>query len=66
MNVWIEGRPRALPPGSTVEHLLESLGHAPQSVAVAVNGEFVPRHARAQRQLQHDDRVDCFKPIVGG
>ena len=66
MNVWIEGRPQALAPGSTVEHLLQQLGHEPQAVAVAINGQFVPRHARAQRELQPGDKVDCFKPIVGG
>ena len=51
---------------TSVAELLTRLGHAPESVAVAVNGDFVPRERRAAHLLRHGDRVACFKAIVGG
>ena len=37
-----------------------------EAIATAVNGDFVPRGARADRVLADGDRVQCFQPIVGG
>ena len=64
--VRVNGETRTLRDDTTVAELLASLGHAPESVAVAVNGEFVPRANRSQHRLRHGDQVACFKPIVGG
>jgi sulfur carrier protein len=38
----------------------------PQALATAVNGEFVPREARAQCVLRERDAVFTFQPITGG
>ena len=64
--VLVNGESRTLRDDTTIAELLASLGHAPESVAVAVNGEFVPRALRSGRLLRHGDQVACFKPIVGG
>jgi sulfur carrier protein len=66
IEVLLEGRPHAVPAGTTLAALLESLGHAPDAVATAVNGEFVPRAARATFVLQAGAAVFVFKRIVGG
>lgn len=66
ITVQVGGQPMRLPAGCTLAQLVERLGHAPQAVATAVNGGFVPRAARAGHRLQPDDQVHCFKPIVGG
>jgi sulfur carrier protein len=62
--------PVSLPAGSTLaqalEQLLPALQQRADSVATAVNGDFVPRHARAEHVLQHGDTVLCFSPITGG
>lgn len=62
--------PLALPPGSTldqaVRHLLDAQGRAPDSVATAVNGQFVARGLRANHVLHDGDAVLCFSPITGG
>ncbi len=59
-----------LPEGSTLAQLLDHLRRATpfhdQAIATAVNGEFVPRGARAQYVLHEGDTVLCFAAITGG
>ena len=59
-----------LPQGSTlldaVDQLLASQGRLPESVATAVNGQFVARSLRASHVLHDGDAVLCFAPITGG
>ena len=64
--VNVNGERLPLHDDTTLAELLVRLGHAPESIAVAVNGDFVPRADRARRVLQDGDQVACFKPIVGG
>ena len=54
------------PPGLTLARLLVEQGVAPEAVATAVNGDFVPRAARAHTVLHPGDAVLTFEPIVGG
>jgi len=35
-------------------------------VAVAINGEFVPRSQYAERLLSDQDQIDVVKPVGGG
>lgn len=62
--------PMSLPEQISLEdalhHILSLKSLAPDQVATAVNGTFVPRHARAQHILQDGDAVLCFTPITGG
>ncbi len=59
-----------LPAGSTLsqalDQLLPALKKQAEQVTTAVNGEFVPRGARADHVLQDGDAVLCFSPITGG
>ena len=64
--VNVNGEPRTLHHDTTLAELLAALGHEPESVTVAVNGDFVPRASRAERVLRSGDQVACFQPIVGG
>lgn len=66
IRITLNGEPRELPPGSSLEDLVASLVDTPQALATAVNQEFVPRQARAQRVLRDDDAVFTFQPITGG
>ena len=56
--------PATLP--ETLADLLAALGVAPDAVATAVNGQFVPRDRRADHRLHAGDSVTTFQPIVGG
>lgn len=66
LSVTLNGHAHRLPVGGTLAELLAQAGLDPQAVATAVNGTFVPRHARAERQLAPGDSVTGFQPIVGG
>ena len=66
ITVVLDGRPRELPPGTTLAELVEQLGHSPETVATAVNGRFAPRGLRGARVLQSGDAVLLFQPLVGG
>lgn len=65
-RVLVNGQPRPLVAGASLATLLRELGAAPESVATAVNGEFVARAVRADRLLRPGDEVTLFQPIVGG
>ena len=66
IGVSVNGSVQQMPAGSTVAQLLQHLGHAPNRIATAVNGEFVARAARAERRLNDGDQLHCFQPIGGG
>jgi sulfur carrier protein len=66
MQITVNGEPRALQDSETLADLVAALGQPPQSLATAVNGEFVPRSARAAVQLRDGDAVFTFQPITGG
>lgn len=51
---------------STLQELLEHLGHPPHTVATAVNQEFVPVGERERHSLSDADSVDIIAPMSGG
>jgi len=50
----------------SLSELLAQHGIAADSVATAVNGQFVQRGQRAATALRSDDEVLTFQAIVGG
>ena len=64
--ITLNGEPREVEAGRTLAELVASLGHAPQALATAVNGEFVPREERSRCVLRERDAVFTFQPITGG
>jgi sulfur carrier protein len=66
LKITLNGEPRALEGSQTLADLVTALGQPPQSLATAVNGEFVPRAARETVQLREGDAVFTFQPITGG
>jgi len=65
-QVLVNGQLHTLPAPRTLAELIGELGHKPDSVATALNGEFVARGQRAERLLRDGDRVTCFQAITGG
>jgi sulfur carrier protein len=70
-SLTLNGEPWPHPSGAdalpdTLADLLAALNVAPDAVATAVNGQFVPRDRRAQHRLHAGDSVTTFQPIVGG
>lgn len=64
--VDVNGQSHTLAADATLADLLTRLGHAPDGIATALNGEFVPRGERHRRWLRDGDRLTCFQTIVGG
>ena len=66
MNIEVNGDSSDVPPGSTLGWLLMSLEINEQGVAVAKNGEVVPRAGVAQCVLKPNDRVEIVRAVGGG
>ena len=66
LDVSVNGQTHTLAASDTLADLIGRLGHAPESVATALNGEFIARGERSARVLRHGDTVTCFQAITGG
>lgn len=66
ITITLNGEARQLPAGSTLADMLATNDQPPASFASAVNGEFVPRDARASTPLSDGDAVFTFQAITGG
>jgi sulfur carrier protein len=66
--IVVNGEPRDLVAGTTVAEVLEALGVAPgrRGVAIAVDGEVVPRGAWGATALPDGSRVEVVHAIQGG
>jgi sulfur carrier protein len=65
-RITLNGEAREVEETTTVADLVAALGQAPQSVATAVNGDFVSRSQRDSVTLREGDAVFTFQPITGG
>lgn len=66
ITILLDEQPLQLAASASLADLLAHLQRAPDSVATALNGRFVPRPARPATALREGDCVLLFKPIVGG
>jgi sulfur carrier protein len=64
--ILVNGEPRPLRSRSVAE-LIRELGHTERrAIAVAVNGEVVPRAGWGRRRLDPGDRVEIVGAVQGG
>lgn len=66
VDIELNGAPRAVAAGQSVQQLIDALDLTGKSLAVAVNREVVPRQQWPHRLLQARDRVDIVRAIGGG
>lgn len=68
MTIVFNGDEQNLDEGATVRGLLQEAGIDPErkGIAVAVNGEVVPRETWGEAVLQERDRVDVIHAVSGG
>lgn len=64
--ICVNGRPCDVEPGTTVTQLLRVLEAPDRGVAVALDGEVVPRGAWAQTAIAEDARVEVVVAVQGG
>lgn len=65
MKISVNGRMRDIAAQNLALALAE-LDFRVAAVATAVNGEFVPVAARADRELAEGDRLEILTPMQGG
>jgi sulfur carrier protein len=66
VTVTVNGEPREVAAGTTVEQLVALVTELPAGVAAAVNGEVVPRRSWAGVLLRDSDRVEVVTAVQGG
>lgn len=71
MRVIVNGTERTLPDGTTVESVLgllggEELSDATRGIAVALDGEVVPRSAWGTTELRAGAMVEVLIAVQGG
>ncbi|MGC5345929.1 sulfur carrier protein ThiS [Streptomyces sp. DT24] len=66
MSVSVNGEPRAIAPGTTLDVLVATLSAAPSGIAAAVNESVVPRGRWARTALADGDRVEVLTAVQGG
>lgn len=68
ITVTVNGEPRELPAGATVASVVDSLHNAPdgRGVAVAVEGEVVPRAQWPTTELRDGAAIEIVVAVQGG
>lgn len=66
MKVTLNGEARELPPGLTLQELLEQLKLSPERVAIEHNREIVQRERWSAVRVQDGDQLEIVHLVGGG
>jgi sulfur carrier protein len=66
MELTVNGIGRAMPDGATVAEVVAATSHETRGLAVAVNGEVVPRTVWLTTTVRDGDRVEVLAATQGG
>jgi sulfur carrier protein len=66
LNVSLNGEALHLTETIGLARLLEQQGYQTQKIAVAINGEFVPRSQYTETSINEGDKVDVIQAVGGG
>ena len=66
MKLVVNGDARDVAEGIVLATLVADVAPSPKGVAVAVNGDIVPRSSWEQTMLVDDDRVEILSAAQGG
>lgn len=66
MLITINGQKKKINGAPDINSVLKSEGYEGKLVAVARNGEFVPRAGYANTNLQDGDELEIVAPMQGG
>jgi len=68
MKLSLNGEPRELDDGATVSAAVEAAGAEPAAggIAVAIDGEVVPRSQWGQTPLREGQQVEVLQAVQGG
>jgi sulfur carrier protein len=66
ISIVLNGEPSELPAGATVEAAVRELGANDRGVAVAIDGEVVPRGEWASTEVRDGQQVEVLRAVQGG
>lgn len=66
MKIKLNGEDKDIEAGTTLPALIESISHAPERIAVELNGEVVRRADWPRVTLDEGDRVEVVHFVGGG
>ncbi|WP_407331827.1 sulfur carrier protein ThiS [Enterovibrio sp. 27052020O] len=66
MNIWLNEQAYSPASASDLDALVRELSLPQQSVAIAINGEIIPRGQWQQTPLTEGIQVAVFQAIAGG
>ena len=66
MTIQVNGEPRDVAEGATLDSLLEAIGVRRDGTAVALNDDVVPRARHAATALRAGDRLEIIVAVAGG
>ncbi len=66
ITLVVNGTPRSVAAGSSVEHLVALVASSPKGIAVAVNADVVPRSLWAETAVADGDQVEVLTAAQGG
>lgn len=66
MQLLINGESVSLEESTSLYHLLEKLGYEQNSIAVALNGTFIPRHQYKTCLVENAQELEIVSPMQGG
>lgn len=68
MTIWLNGEERDLPAGVSLAQVVDAAGAPPggRGIAVAVDGEVVPRDRWDQTELADGQHVEVVQAVQGG
>jgi len=66
IGVVVNGDTHQMRPGATITDLVATMASGPKGIAVARNGEVVPRSAWAATELGAGDHIEVLTAAQGG
>lgn len=66
IDLLLNGDSKTIEANSSIAQALQLWGYQCKDIAVALNGDFVPRSQYGDIQLSADDKLDIVAPIQGG
>jgi sulfur carrier protein len=66
IELSVNNESKSLAGNTLLSDALQQWGYGESKIAVAINGEFVPRSTYTERELLNGDQIDIVKPVGGG
>ncbi len=66
IELSVNNESKTLASNTLLSDALQQWGYGDSKIAVAINGEFVPRSTYSERELLNGDQIDIVKPVGGG